>query len=274
MFALLTLASRAAQMGGRSLVDFRTRGLSLETTKKPDGTLVTEADARASRIIQRVLKAGDPYAFILDEEAVNTHDLERPKYFWIVDPLDGTSAFIEGADTFCTMIARMQGNIPVLGVIYFPVSNTLFWGGYRQGAWMKVGDQPARELSGRRIQLMEQVRMTTPTKVVTRALFMRIAQSLNVQAVEIDQPSGGLYTGILNNGHDLVITRPGRPAVWDTAAGHAILLAAGGKIVDLHGDPLNYQEGTHLKYGSVAVIDPSLLPVILHQLPPRNELIP
>ncbi len=268
---ILDTAVRAAQAGGAVLARFRQQQMLLRARSKPDGSIVTQADKAASEVVRDIILKGDPRAFILDEEEELGHYRMRPDQMWVVDPLDGTSSYIRGEDHFWTMVARVSHGIPIVGAIYSPSTKTTYFGGDRLGVFVQVEDRPPIPLTPRRIMRLDQARLTG--HATARPLYDRIARALNVKESLIHEPSGGMYAAVLDNKADIVITRRGRPSVWDVAAGHALLRGMGGEMVDLRGYPINYQEHTTLIHGSLAVVDKGLIPVILTQLLPYDELI-
>jgi len=104
---------------------------------KYDGTPVTEADIKSERMIISSLKSFSPHIPIISEEQANVQSSTRGLYngngtetrtFWLVDPLDGTEAFMRKEDRFTINIGLIQNSKPVLGVIYFPVRDILYSG--------------------------------------------------------------------------------------------------------------------------------------------------
>jgi 3'(2'), 5'-bisphosphate nucleotidase len=267
------LAKQAARLGGQVLMDFRAQDLPLQDRRKLDGSMVTAADAAASLTIREALLTSDPRGFILDEEELVGHEIHRPRDLWIVDPLDGTRFFVEGTYDFCTLVGYVSDGMPMAGAMHFPQSNTTYWGGGDCGAWMQVGEQTPIQLHGRRLGSLSTVRMGGPWTPRARHIYERVGQRLGVKENRIVEPAGEMYAALVRGDIDLVVSQPGKPSVWDVAAGHAILRAIGGIVVDLSGRPIDYQNHTSLKNGSIATIDPTLLPEILTALPPQDELV-
>ncbi len=273
MQEILKVAKRAALAGGQVLARFRTQGCKLNTREKLDSSILTDADGAASIALRAVILAHDPDAFILDEELEASHKLVRPDHLWIVDPLDGTRAYAQGLGGYASMVSYVVDNIPRVGVIYFPQSQMLVFGGEDLGACMEspsmrethwfTGWQPER-LSG--------TRLFVPNKPAAQDLYNGLCMHLNVKGFAGQNISAVMYLAMLRNACETIVTRCGKPALWDIAAGHALVRAIGGDVVDLWGRPMDYSTDTQLTNGSISVINPCLLPQILDQLPPREQI--
>ena len=261
----------AARVGGKELRRWRADNIDLKSENKADGTLVTAADRAASAAITSYIKGRDPSAFILDEEREALHTLARPESMWVIDPLDGTHVFANGGDDFCTMVAYVQQGIPVIGAIYFPMIDLTVFGGKRVGAWVKPSETMASPLISRRVQDLSQSQLAVPKSRSARPIYERIIHAWGVRPYW-HNCSGGMYADLLRGSCDLVVSRPGHPSIWDVAAGHAILLAIGGSVTDLKGNPLDYPTDVKLTRGHLAVIDPNLTVEALAKLPPYATL--
>ncbi|MBI4435494.1 hypothetical protein HY630_02385 [Candidatus Uhrbacteria bacterium] len=270
----LNLAMRAARAGGDVLREFRLTRTPLGERRKGNNSPVTDADIAASRAVHSILSEGDPGGFVLDEEEEDAHDVARPDAFWVIDPLDGTRFFLDGSDAFCTMVGLIKDGTPRLGAVYFPMQDVLFFGGDNLGAWRQTEGQEARQLLPRDVPDLHRARMSGPSKPDVQALYTRIATALGIASSVTHEPAGGMYAALLTGEADLALTRPvSNCSVWDIAAGHAMLLALGGTIVDLSGNPIDYRHDCRLSNGSIAVVDRRLLGSILERLPARHELV-
>lgn len=208
---------------------------------KGDLTPVTEADEAAERIILAGLAKIDPATPVISEEAASAGRIpETSDSFFLVDPLDGTKEFISRNGEFTVNIARVENGVPVAGVVYAPALKRIFWGesgigaaqgtveGDAAGAWTALTVRPvpadgATVVASRshRDQATDDYLKSVKVKALCSA-----GSSLKfclVAAAEAD-----LYP------------RFGRTMEWDTAAGHAVLLAAGGKVVTVDGPVLSY----------------------------------
>ncbi len=209
--------------------------------QKGDLTPVTEADEAAERIILAGLAKIDPTVPVISEEAAAAGRIpEVSQKFFLVDPLDGTKEFISKNGEFTVNIALVENGVPVAGVVYAPALKRIFWGEKAVGAahgviendvatgWQKLGvrslpSDGATVVASRshRDQATDDFLKTVKVKSLCSA-----GSSLKfclVAAAEAD-----LYP------------RFGRTMEWDTAAGHAVLMAAGGKVMTVDGPALVY----------------------------------
>ncbi len=231
---------------------------------KDDGSVVTNADHAAEDIILNALSLLTPDVTIVSEERVAAGD--RPDIstgtFWTVDPLDGTSEFVNKTGAFAVAIALIVDNTPALGVIYHPGLGVLY-SGYGAGTASKLTDNGVRTtLSSNTLASEEQLHVLVN---VAHADMPRIQSYLTEQfssAVDIDGKSGILRAcQIAENKADMAVVcakrRNGRTAWWDVAPGHAIVESAGGSVKTLDGQPLRY-DAEDLQVPPHIVIAPQL----------------
>ena len=207
---------------------------------KADASPVTEADERAERCIVAGLQALTPDIPIVAEEAASRGESPAAgARFWLVDPLDGTREFVSRNGEFTVNIALIEQGEPVLGVVYQPVADRLYAGAVGQGAWVQDGPAPSdrRAIACRR----------APAEGVVLACSRSHGDEAALQGwldgrpVARRMPVGSsLKFGLLASGQADLYPRLGRTMEWDTAAGHAVLRAAGGEVTDLAGAPLVY----------------------------------
>ena len=226
-----------------------------EVQHKDDDTPVTQADLAAHRCIVAGLRALTPGIPVLSEESAAREIASRRQWprLWLVDPLDGTREFVKRNGEFTVNIALIEGDVAVFGVIQQPVSG-LLWHGGAHGAWRRDG---AQELP---------LRVSEPASRPLRVAASRSHRDPRTQAFldalgEIDEAGCGSslkFCRIAEGALDLY-PRFGPTSEWDTAAGQAILEAAGGRVVDLRGRPLRYNRrdtllnGDFLAYGDAAL---------------------
>ena len=210
--------------------DFSVRG-------KSDASPVTEADERAETVILAGLRTLAPDVPVVAEEEVAAGRVPQVgKRFWLVDPLDGTKEFIGRNGEFTVNIALIEGGRPVLGVVYAPALGRLFLGQDGVGAWVEDGQ-------GRRAIHCRQVPAAGLTVVASRSHGDAEALAAFLAGRKVaDQRSAGssLKLCLVAEGEADVYPRLGRTMEWDIAAGHAVLAAAGGRVLTLAGEPLAY----------------------------------
>lgn len=210
--------------------DFEVRG-------KDDRSPVTEADVRAEAVILPRLAALTPGVPVISEEAAAAGQTpEVDVRFWLVDPLDGTKEFIRRNGEFTVNIALIEQGRPVLGVVYAPALNRLFVGAEGLGARLEEAGE-SRPITARRppeggITVVDS-RSHGDAEAMGRFLAGR-------KVAEQRGAGSSLKFCLVAAGEADLYPRLGRTMEWDTAAGHAVLLAAGGRVTDLDGAELRY----------------------------------
>lgn len=210
--------------------DFAVRG-------KDDASPVTEADERAEAIIVPALKALAPEIPVVAEEAVAAGDVpEVGRRFWLVDPLDGTKEFISRNGEFTVNIALVEDGKPVLGAVLAPALGRLFAGVVGSGAYVEDADGH-RAITTR----------TTPAEGLTVVASRSHGDAAALDAflagrkvADLKNAGSSLKLCLVASGEADLYPRLGRTMEWDIAAGHAVLAAAGGKVMKLDGTPLTY----------------------------------
>lgn len=229
---------------------------------KSDGSVVTIADQHAEAIILAGLKRVAPDIPVIAEEqdeAGLTPDVKGT--FFLVDPLDGTKGFSEGGkEDFTVNIGLIENDRPVLGVVYAPASGRL-WAADKSGAWEAQCNVVTARMNGPRAPIRISARTGAWRLVGSRSYggpkFKAFAAE--VGAAETVAASSSLKFCRVANGEADIYPRFGGLREWDVAAGHAVLIAAGGDVMRLDGTPLHYgraHEGFQLDglvaYGNAA----------------------
>jgi 3'(2'),5'-bisphosphate nucleotidase len=204
-------------------------------TSKADGSPVTVADAQAEEIIlARLAPTGIP---VLAEESVAAGRIPAlGDRFFVVDPLDGTREFLKRNGEFTVNIALCEDGAPILGVVLAPATGMAYWGGPPQGAFGGVA-------AGGEIQGHHRIEADAagPVRIVAsrshgHPSLKQLCERMHVVA-NISVGSS-LKFGLLASGAAQLYPRFGPTSEWDTAAGQAVLQAAGGVVLDLEGNPL------------------------------------
>lgn len=201
--------------------------------KKDDASPVTEADREADRIIVARLKAMAPDIPAVSEEGEKP-DVSKTEYFWLVDPLDGTKSFIRGNGYFTVNIGLIKDRKnPVLGVIYDPVNNSLYYGS-ENGAF--------RKKNGITEQIHVRKRYNPMTAFISHSHINKATEDyLSANQISERIPcASSIKLCFLAEGKADIYPRFGTTMEWDIAAGHAILAAAGGKLIRPDGQPFVY----------------------------------
>ena len=236
MDGLLEIALHAALAGGEQVM--RVYADPFEVTQKDDRTPVTEADLASERVIVAMLSEACPDIPIVSEETVPAAGFSSPAArFWCVDPLDGTKEFVARNGEFSVLIALIEHGIPVLGVVHGPALGVTYVG-HGEGTAMRRRDgggfEPIR------------ARAPSPEGIVvihsrSHENSRRLAEYFQGRPViERKQCGSALKFGVLAAGEADFYPRFGTTMEWDTAAGQAVLEAAGGHVFGLDGAPLGY----------------------------------
>lgn len=210
-------------------------------THKDDDSPVTEADLEAERIILKGLHAAAPTIPVVAEESVAAGRIPPPcTEFFLVDPLDGSKEFISRNGEFTVNIALVRDGVPVLGVVYAPALGRIWWGG--EGA-----PASAARVIGGKLADITPIRCTGPAQAGHRVVGSRShgTRELDdflgtIEVAEFVPAGSSLKFCLLAEGKADLYPRFGRTMEWDTAAGDAVLRAAGGQVVTLGDNPLTY----------------------------------
>ncbi len=224
-----------ARQAGDVVMEIYAAGTAI--SYKDDASPVTAADMQAERIILQALSDLTPDIPIVAEEAYARGDVPPlSEQFWLVDPLDGTKEFIHRNGEFTINIALINKHEPVLGCVFAPALGRLFVGGQGVGAWMK-------EEAGWQAIHARRPPPSGLTVVASRSHgdIAALHDFLDGRVIERTVNVGSsLKLCLLATGEADLYPRLGRTMEWDIAAGHAILLAAGGTVKTLDGSVLHY----------------------------------
>jgi len=215
--------------------------------RKIDSSPVTIADQLANQWIVERLQLLTPHIPIVAEEDEH-FPVEAAPIFWLVDPLDGTRAFINGEPEFTVNIGLIVNNMPVLGIIYAPPQDLLYYGGQTLGAYRKEAGAATAQITARAPPAdgLVVVKSKSHPSIKTKAYL----DTLTIKAMR--PVSSSIKFCMVAEGSADIYPRFGRTMEWDTAAGHAILDAAGGRVETLEGAPLVYGKKNFDNAGFIA----------------------
>lgn len=237
--AIQAVFEHLAPTAGRKVMEIFHAGCAVD--QKPDASPVTEADRAAERIILDGLRSAFPSIPCVAEEeaAAGILPADLGEDFFLVDPLDGTREFVGGGGDFTVNIALVRNGVPEIGVVYAPSSRRFFSG--RPGRAEQIELDEKDRVSARRM-ISVRVGSSPLTIVASRSHRTPETDSFirGIKAAEIVSVGSSLKFCLLANGEADLYPRFGRTMEWDTAAGDAILRAAGGLTTTLDGKPLAY----------------------------------
>lgn len=232
---VLYLAKTAAEL----IMEYYVR--HIEVAHKEDKSPVTEADLAANKLIVEKLKELTPHIPVVSEENSEEDNRNAAKgdIFWMVDPLDGTKSYIKQTGEFTVNIALIKDCQPQGGVVYIPAKQIGYFtaedgNSYRQEGnhlpdAIKVRNKPENEV----VVVASKSHMNTKTEEFINKLGKN---------AKVISASSSLKFCMIAEGKADIYPRFGNTMEWDTAAGHAVLLAAGGHVVYPDGMPLLYRK--------------------------------
>jgi len=243
---LLDEIAVAAREAGAAILEIVRRGFEVEA--KRDSSPVTEADRAAELIILGALARAAPGVPVIAEEEVAAGRIPaHDDIYFLVDPLDGTKEFVRGGDDYTVNIGLIVDGEPRLGVVFAPARGALHGGLVGHGAWVEEGGgrrsiatrQPGDELTA--------VASKSHFNQATADYLEQAAPGCGYVAV-----GSSLKFCIVAEGKADIYPRLSPTSEWDTAAGHALLLAAGGRVDGPDGTPLRYGKRAFINRGFVA----------------------
>jgi len=228
---------------------------------KADNTPVTSADYAAHNIIISALQALTPDIPVLSEEAADIPFSERSHWerYWLVDPLDGTGEFIAGSDDFSVIIALIEHNRPIMGVVYVPMTQVCYYAITGLGAYKRFETSEVRIMS-RQIEVGESLSLKL---AVSRRQNPKSVLELfsNAEHCELIVLGGAaLKSCLIAEGKADCYVRIGPTGEWDTGAAQIIVEEAGGQIMDIKLQPLSYNERESLENPNFIVVGSPHLP--------------
>jgi 3'(2'), 5'-bisphosphate nucleotidase len=236
----------AAREAGEAILHIVRRGFEVES--KQDTSPVTAADRAAELVILAALARAAPGVPVIAEEQVAAgHIPAHDEIYFLVDPLDGTKEFIRGGDDYTVNIGLIERGVPRLGVVYAPATGRLHGGCVGEGAWLEEGEG--------RVPIATRSRGEEVTAVASKShLNQATIDYLEAAVGTCGYVSIGssLKFCILAEGQADIYPRAAPTSEWDTAAGHAVLLAAGGLVDGPDGEALRYGKRAFLNRAFVA----------------------
>ncbi|GHC58327.1 3'(2'),5'-bisphosphate nucleotidase CysQ [Ulvibacter litoralis] len=247
----LTIAIQAALEAGIEIMKVYAAPFSVK--QKEDCSPVTLADTKANDVITRYLeKTKDP---IISEESKQIAYADRKEWthYWLVDPLDGTKEFVSRNGEFTVNIALIVNGIPKLGVIYIPVTKTLYFTGSDMASAYKVvlskHDCTPAEIFSNASEIFPETKPTSEVKILgsrshlTVETEVFISEEKKKSTIQFVQKGSSLKFCLLAEGLAHIYPRFSPTMEWDTGAGHAICNAVGIEVIDVTTQkPLQYNK--------------------------------
>lgn len=220
---------------------------------KADGSPVTLADAAAEKILLAgLVPLGLPV--VAEEQAdadPETLNVAGAAY-WLVDPLDGTKEFIAGGTDFTVNIGLIVDQVPVFGIVHLPATGASYLGVVGEGAERRTAPGPGEAIAMRAMPDAGATVIASRRHDSAAAVDALLAARGLTMAERIQAGSSMKFCRLAEGAADLY-PRHGPTMEWDTAAGHAVLLAAGGRVETLAGAPLAYGKPERRNPGFIAL---------------------
>ncbi len=234
----------AMRAAGRLIEDMRANGFDVRQKPATTGTPrspVTDADEAAERLLASAIRAIEPDATIVGEEAsaAGLQPAPAPR-FWLIDPLDGTKDFVSGGGDYSVNVGLVEDGVPVLGLVLHPPTAVLWAGAAGGGAFRQAADGGGqRPIESRRLATAA----GPAPRIVTSRSNLDPRTSAFVAAIpgaEVRPSGSSLKFCLLAEGKADLYPRFGPTSEWDTAAADAVLRAAGGMTHGPDGQPFRY----------------------------------
>jgi len=238
----LKLARKAALAAGAILRGYW-NDRSFKVGSKGRNNPVTTADMEADSAIKKILRAGFPGYGWLSEETADDRARLAARRVWIVDPLDGTKEFINRVPEFCVAIALAEEGAPVLGVTYNPIRRQLFWAARGLGC----------HLGTRRVRVTRTRSLKRATVLGSRSEIAR-GEWKKFEPVMGVSPMGSVaykLAMVAAGKADATFTRSPK-SEWDIASGAALIAEAGGRMTDIEGREVRFNQRSVERHGLIA----------------------
>ncbi len=237
----LETAIALAKKAGAAILDFYANGFEIEEKIFADNFSepVTIADRTASRIIVENLAEIFPRDGVLSEEEPDDKTRLDKMRVWIIDPLDGTSGFVEKTGDFAVQIGLAEDGAAILGVVFMPLQNILYYAVKGAGAFVVENNEPPKLLRVSGKTDLSEMRLAS-SRNHRSPRMSQVVKKFGLKS-EVQRGSVGLKVGLITQRFaDLYIHLSPRTKHWDTCAPEIILTEAGGELTDLFGDKIIY----------------------------------
>lgn len=237
--SLLEIARRAAHRAGVAILEVYNAADAPDVRRKADDSPVTRADERADTIIVEMLRTEVPGIPVIAEETAEREGLPgaTPPRFWLVDPLDGTKEFLRRNGEFTVNIALVEGDRSVLGVVHVPALGDTFAAAGAGTATRQRGGAAPQPIAARPVPKRGAVVVHSRSHENNEKLAEYLA---TLEAPTTRVSGSAIKFGLIAAGEADLYPRFGPTMEWDTAAGQAVLEAAGGSVTTPDGAPFRY----------------------------------
>jgi 3'(2'), 5'-bisphosphate nucleotidase len=212
----------------------------VKITIKPDNSPVTDGDLAVDTILTTKIKSITPDIPIISEETANLEIKNNNQNFWLIDPIDGTKDYIKKKDEYTLNAALIMNLIPVMGLVYAPKKDRLFFS-YGPKQAFEINEGKRKILNCEKKNTNKVVALTNSDKMQDN--IMNIYKTNKV--TEIIRMSSSLKFCILAAGEADIYAATARAYEWDIAAGHVVLEHAGGSVTGHDGEKFLYGKSNY-----------------------------
>ncbi|MCL1043064.1 MULTISPECIES: 3'(2'),5'-bisphosphate nucleotidase CysQ [Shewanella] len=234
---------------------------SFEREVKSDNTPVTSADIAAHKIISSQLERLTPDIPVLSEEDADIPFSERADWqrYWLVDPLDGTGEFIAGSGDFSVIIALVEHNRPIMGIVYVPMTDVVYYAVAGLGAYKRSSKGEVR-IASKQLTTDDEpcLRLAVSRRQDPHSVLKLFHHPKHCELVVLG--GAALKSCLVAEGRADCYVRIGPTGEWDTGAAQIIIEEAGGQVMDLELQPLSYNERESLENPNFIVVGSTHLP--------------
>ncbi len=267
--ALLDIAKKASKAAGVAIMKVYDSG-DYKSFSKDDDSPVTTADYLANEVICGILGDFNSDIPIMSEETKHEELAVRQNWerYWLIDPIDGTQEFIARSGDFAVNIALIENHQPVIGVIYWPVADTLYFASQDCGAFK---ESPKEDTQIHVRKLDDPAHGEVLVAISRRQPVERVMSKMTKDRIYSTLPLGScsLKSCFVAEGKADVFLRIGITGEWDTGAPQCIVSEAGGKVLAADFAPLTYNQRPSLINPDFVVLGDQRVDwqqIILHQL--------
>lgn len=234
-----------AYRAGQEILKYYKKDYKLLYKNGDKNSPLTDADLASERIILEELKKTK--IPILSEESEDSQDRLNSDWVWIVDPLDGTSDFIDQTGDFCVMIGLVNKGKPVLGVVYLPIKNCYYYAQKGLGSYRQLSGKNPEKIKVSFDEDFSQMKLLVSRNHLKRE-ELKLARKLKLKT-SVCGSAGIKISRIAEGKANFYLNISDKTSQWDTCAGAIILKEAGGLISDVFGQELSYNglETAHKK---------------------------
>mgnify|MGYP001396709873 CR=1 FL=1 len=236
---------------GEVSLELREKGLVKET--KPDNTPVSNGDIEVNKILTKKISEITPNILIISEENSENKENDNLKDFWLIDPIDGTRDYINNKDEFTLNAALILNKRPAIGIITAPAKKRVFYSYALSNSYELVGNQE--------IELINKKKNYKETKALSysntlKPEILKIHKEHNIKSYQ-KMKSSLKFCAVAAGEFDLYAAEP-RACEWDIAAGHALVIHAGGKVTDFNNKEIYYGKA-NFKNSSIIIKNKNIL---------------